>query len=65
MFDSRRSFSLEYDLIRSPVYLKSLESVASPTSRLASVFYPLTLPYRVTLDLSSTNYIPLKTQRDL
>ena len=25
MFDSRRSFSLEYDLIRSPAYLKSLE----------------------------------------
>ena len=25
MFDSRRSLSLEYDLIRSPAYLKSLE----------------------------------------
>ena len=37
LFDSRRSFSLEYDLTRSP-YWKSL---ASPTSRSASFLYSL------------------------
>ena len=40
MFDSRRSFSLEYQLIRSP-YEKNPRIVASPTSSLASIFYLL------------------------
>ena len=45
MFDSRRSFSLEYDLIQldSFIVLKIPRIVASPTSRSASVFYPLAL----------------------
>ena len=40
MFDSRSSFSLEYDLIRLPVYLKSLESLSSRTSRFSERFLP-------------------------
>ena len=41
MFDSRRSFSLEYDLL---VHRKKIPKiVAVPTSRSASVFYPLAL----------------------
>ena len=51
MFDSGRSFSLEYDLIRSPysgahnppAVLKIPRILASPTSRSASVLYPLSL----------------------
>ena len=40
MFDSGRSFSLKYDLIRPPYYLTIPRIVASPTSRSASVFFP-------------------------
>ena len=51
MFDSGRSFSLEYDLIRSPysgahnppAVLKIPRILASPTSRSASVLYLLAL----------------------
>ena len=51
MFDSGRSFSLEYDLIRSPhsgahnppAVLKIPRIVASPTSLSASVLHPLAL----------------------
>ena len=39
MFDPRRSFSLEYDLIGSPEKIPRI--VAIPTSRSASVFYSL------------------------
>ena len=60
MFDSGRSFSLEYDRIRSPysgahnppVVLKIPRIVASSTLRSASVLYPVALRWRVTLDLS-------------
>ena len=43
MFDSTRSFSMEYDLIQLDSFnlLKIPRIVASPTSRSASVFYPL------------------------
>ena len=51
MFDSGRSFSLEYDLIRSPysgahnppAVLKIPRILARPTSRSASLLYPLSL----------------------